>query len=213
MAATPKDAVSARFHCGTLHAMVPAFGEAQKVLLHNSLRTTVHAIPAAQQTVSYVQVVEQEGSPGGCLLLSTSEAARKNMTKWREQSVGFSWVVKLDVRDLGGRLGVTQRASAVTLGDRAKEATFQVLAVWCPHPGGSTDATVLQDDLTGQNAADNAADLGRIRQHVGAVDAGRGPIRARMHWYLVMLELHKFMVALSRTEVNHVDMAVLHRVA
>ena len=50
------------------------------------------------------------------------------MTKWRKQSICCFSVVKLDVRDLGGHLDVTQRARAGTLSDRAFEATFQVIS-------------------------------------------------------------------------------------
>ena len=33
------------------------------------------------------------------------------MTAWRDASAGCFWAVKLDVRDLGGHLGVTERAA------------------------------------------------------------------------------------------------------
>ena len=51
------------------------------------------------------------------------------MTAWRNASIGYFWAVKLDVRDLGGHLGVTHRALAGALCTRAKDATSQVIAV------------------------------------------------------------------------------------
>ena len=35
------------------------------------------------------------------------------------------------------------------------------------------------------------------------IDAGRGLLEARTHWYLVMQQLHRFMIAVSRVAVNH----------
>ena len=55
-----------------------------------------------------------------------------------------------------------------------------------------------REDLIGNNAADTAADLGRLLQHDAVISARRALIRARRHWYP-----NKFMVAISRTEVNH----------
>ena len=86
-------------------------------------------LQAAQYTVSYVRAVGQEASPSKCVLLSTSRAARRRMTSWRNRNVGCSWAVKLDVRDLGGHLDVTLRAVAGTLTNRLKIATTQVPAV------------------------------------------------------------------------------------
>ena len=51
------------------------------------------------------------------------------MTAWRNENAGCFWAVKLDVRDLGGHLDVTQRAPAGTLSSRVKEATSHVIAV------------------------------------------------------------------------------------
>ena len=83
---------------------------------------------AAQYTVSYVHAVGQEAS-SKCVLLSTSKAARRRMTAWRNMNEGCFWAVKLDVRDLGGHLDVTSRAAAGTLSSRVKIATTQVPAV------------------------------------------------------------------------------------
>ena len=54
------------------------------------------------------------------------------------------------------------------------------------------------EELVGNNGADTAADLGRLRQRDGAITARRALIRVRRHWCPIMLELHKFMVAISR---------------
>ena len=62
---------------------------------------------------------------------------------------------------------------------------------------------VRHEDLIGTNGADTAADLGRLRQQDAVISARRALIRARRHWHLIILDLHKFMVATSRTEVNH----------
>ena len=58
-------------------------------------------LAAAQYTVSHVRAVGQEASPSKCVLLSTSKAARRRMTAWRNKNEGCFWAVKLDVRDLG----------------------------------------------------------------------------------------------------------------
>ena len=86
-------------------------------------------LAAAQNTVSFVHAVGQEASPSKCVLLSTSKAARRRMTAWRDMNEGCFWAVKLDVRDLGGHLDVTFRAVAGTLNSRVKIATTQVPAV------------------------------------------------------------------------------------
>ena len=59
------------------------------------------------------------------------------------------------------------------------------------------------EDLVGNYGADAAADLGRLRQQDDVITARRDFLRARRCWYPIMLDLHKFMVAISRTEVNH----------
>ena len=71
----------------------------------------------------------QEASPSKCVLLSTSKAARRRMTAWRNMNEGCFWAVELDVRDLGGHLDVTLRAVAGTLSSRVNIATTQVPAV------------------------------------------------------------------------------------
>ena len=86
-------------------------------------------LTAAQYTVSFVRAVGQEASPSKCVFLSTSKAARRRMTAWRNRNEGCFWAVKLDVRVLGGHLDVTLRAVAGTLTNRVKIATTQVPAV------------------------------------------------------------------------------------
>ena len=59
------------------------------------------------------------------------------------------------------------------------------------------------EDLIGNDGADTAADLRRLRQQDDVITARRDLLRTRRHWYPIMLELHKFMVAIPRIEVNH----------
>ena len=60
-----------------------------------------------------------------------------------------------------------------------------------------------QEDFFGNGGADTAADLGRLRQNDGFIGARRASHQARRHWYPIVVELHEFMVAVSRVEVNH----------
>ena len=62
---------------------------------------------------------------------------------------------------------------------------------------------VRLDDLVGNNGADAAADLERLRQQDEVITARRDLLRVRRFWYPIIFELHKFMVAVSRIEVNH----------
>ena len=55
----------------------------------------------------------------------------------------------------------------------------------------------------GNSEADTAADLGRRHQSEVFIDARRKLLRARSHWHLVMLDLHRFMIATARVSVNH----------
>ena len=57
--------------------------------------------------------------------------------------------------------------------------------------------------LVGNNGADAAADLGRLRQQEDVITARRDLLRVRRFWYPIIFDLHKFMVAISRIEVNH----------
>ena len=123
-------------HLGSLAGISPQ-------LYADNLKCTSYdvdsVLAAAQYTVSYVRAVGQEASPSKCVLLSTSKAARRRMTAWRNRNEGCFWAVKLDVRDLGGHLDVTLRAVADNLTNRVKIATTQVPAVG-PPPGVSTHA-------------------------------------------------------------------------
>ena len=51
--------------------------------------------------------------------------------------------------------------------------------------------------------ADAAADLGGRHQSELVMDARRVLLSARNHWYPIVLQLHRFMVAVSRVAVNH----------
>ena len=59
------------------------------------------------------------------------------------------------------------------------------------------------EDLVGNNGADAAADLGRLRQQDDVITARRDLLRVRRYWYPIIPDLHKFMVTISRIEVNH----------
>ena len=51
--------------------------------------------------------------------------------------------------------------------------------------------------------ADTAADLGRRHQSVFFIDARRRLLKARSYWYPIMLDLHRFMIAVAWVSVNH----------
>ena len=57
--------------------------------------------------------------------------------------------------------------------------------------------------------ADTAADLGRRHQSEVLIDARRRLLKARSHWYPIMLDLHRFMLAVARVSVNHDGRGVL----
>ena len=48
-----------------------------------------------------------------------------------------------------------------------------------------------------------SADLGRGRQPELLIDTGRALLNARNHWYPIMQQLHRFMIAISRVTVFH----------
>ena len=58
-------------------------------------------------------------------------------------------------------------------------------------------------DQQGNAEADAAADLGRRHQSEMLIDARRRLLKARSHWYPVLLDLHRFMIAIARVSVNH----------
>ena len=57
---------------------------------------------------------------------------------------------------------------------------------------------VRLEDQLGNTEADAAADLGRRHQSEVLIDA-----RRRRLWYPMMLDLHRFMIAIARVSVNH----------
>ena len=74
--------------------------------------------------------------------------------------------------------------------------------------GHATEADVEQgrvreDDEVGNAEADTAADLGGWHQSEAVWDAKRALLNARERWFPIMLQLHRFMVAVSRVSVNH----------
>ena len=58
-------------------------------------------------------------------------------------------------------------------------------------------------DQQGDAEADIAADLGRRRQSELLIDARRRLLQARSHWCPIMLDMHRFMIAVARVSVNH----------
>ena len=58
-------------------------------------------------------------------------------------------------------------------------------------------------DQQGNAEADAAAELGRRHQSEVLIDARRRLLEARSHWYPIMLDLHRFMIAVARVSVNH----------
>ena len=56
---------------------------------------------------------------------------------------------------------------------------------------------VRSEDLVGYKGADTAADLGRLRQQDDVIAARRDLLPARRHWYPILLDFHKLMVAIS----------------
>ena len=58
-------------------------------------------------------------------------------------------------------------------------------------------------DRLGNDAADEAADFGRRRVGNVVIDARRDLCGHCGRWYLVILDLHRFFIAISRDVVNH----------
>ena len=59
------------------------------------------------------------------------------------------------------------------------------------------------EDQVGNAEADAAADLGRRPQSQVLADARRRLLEARSHWYPIMFDLHRFMIAVAVVSVNH----------
>ena len=58
-------------------------------------------------------------------------------------------------------------------------------------------------DQQGNAEADAAADLGRRCHSEVLIDARRRLLQSRSHWLPIMLDLHRFMIAIARVSVNH----------
>ena len=58
-------------------------------------------------------------------------------------------------------------------------------------------------DRLGNDAADEAADFGRRGVSPAVIDARRNLSGVCGHWYPVILDLHRFFIAISRAVVNH----------
>ena len=69
--------------------------------------------------------------------------------------------------------------------------------------GMVSDGRVRELDRLGNNAAVEAADFGRRRVGPGVIDARRKLSGVCGRWYPVLLDLHRFFIAFSRTVVNH----------
>ena len=65
------------------------------------------------------------------------------------------------------------------------------------------DGRVRVLDRLGNNAADEAADVGRRRVGPAVIDARRNLSGVCGRWYPVLLDLHRFFIAISRAVVNH----------
>ena len=65
------------------------------------------------------------------------------------------------------------------------------------------DGRVREVDKLGNDAADEAADCGRGRIGNAVIDARRNLSGVFCRWYPVVLDLHRFFIAISRTVVNH----------
>ena len=119
---SPKDAPSAwslllRF---TLHGA--DIWKASKVFLPSFMlyifKCTSHSVDTVLAAARYT--------------VSTSRAARRRMTAWRNENEGCFWAVKLDVRDLGGHLDVTLRALAGNLSSTVKSSHHSGHCSWSP---------------------------------------------------------------------------------
>ena len=65
------------------------------------------------------------------------------------------------------------------------------------------DGRVREVDWIGNDAAAEAADFGRGRVGNAVIDARRNLSGVFGRWYLVLLDLHRFFIAISRAVVNH----------
>ena len=67
------------------------------------------------------------------------------------------------------------------------------------------DGRVREVDKIGNDAADEAADFGRRRVGNAVIDARRNLSGVCGRWYPVLLDLHRFFIAISRAVVYHDD--------
>ena len=65
-----------------------------------------------------------------------------------------------------------------------------------------TDGRVRREDKEGNDAADIAAEFGRLRQPEMVIDARRNLQRVDKEWYPRMLVFRRFMVAISRGRLS-----------
>ena len=65
-----------------------------------------------------------------------------------------------------------------------------------------SDGRVWKEDKDGNDAADVAADFGRLRQREAVIDARRNLLGIKTEWYPRILFLHRFMVAIARESLN-----------
>ena len=65
------------------------------------------------------------------------------------------------------------------------------------------DGRVREVDRLGNDAANEAADFGRKRVGNAVIDARRNLSGVCGRWYPVLLDLHRFFIAISRAVVNH----------
>ena len=65
------------------------------------------------------------------------------------------------------------------------------------------DGRVREQDRVVNNAADEAADFGRRRVGNAVIDARRNLSGVCGRWYPVLLDLHRFFIAISHPVVNH----------
>ena len=65
------------------------------------------------------------------------------------------------------------------------------------------DGRVRELDKFGNDVADEAADSGRRRVGPAVIDARRNLSGVCGRWYPVILDLHRFFIAISRAVVNH----------
>ena len=69
---------------------------------------------------------------------------------------------------------------------------------------------VREADRLGNCAADEAADFGRRRVGNSVIDARRNLFGVYNRWYPVILDLHRFFIAISRAVVNHDGPGTVH---